>query len=391
MKRLVIVGILFLSFITMYSQQYIADYTIAKEKVLRSIPDEYIDKARSEFNMMYWHESHGAQIMRGLFGLEQYKTGDDTKYGISYESYDTNKFGVWDIWNDSSSIIDAIDYFGQITRDSLLKPANANINVIMWAWCPFENTRVPRYLDTMQVLINEFGEGGTRIGTGAGQREKPVNFIFMTGHAAGVYNTYEDGAEEAADSINAFCERHGYYCLDFYSMDTHDMDDNYWDDATENAVSVKYHNAGGSTDNFYQDWQDTHTLGEDWFYGRQSNGYPNPGGGHVDQHISCNRKVYSLWWILAHLAGWDDTPTAIASEREKKNEIIYSQKLKKLIFDCNTFTNAVCSVYNLTGSLCIERRINTSTLSLADLSKGIYIVALKTTEGITTKKILITD
>ena len=392
MKRLVAAGILSLGFIaTMFGQKYIADHKTGKEDVLRSIPDKYIDKARNEFNMMYWHESHGAQIMRGLFGLEKYKTGDDKKFGISYEKYTTDKLGVWETWNDTSSIMDAIDYFGQITRDSLLKPANSDINVIMWAWCSFDNLTAPQYCDTMQVLIKEFGEGGSRIGTGPGQREKPVHFIFMTGHAYGKKNTLKDYAEDAANTINAFCKKNGYYCLDFYSLDTHDMDDNYWDDATDDAVSVKYYNSGGATEHFYQDWQDAHTLGEDWFQGLTSTGKERPGGGHVTQHISCNRKVYSLWWILARMAGWEGTPTAIIPETEKKTEIIFNYKSKELIFNNTIVPGAVCSVYNLTGALCVKKQVLDSGISLSGLPKGLYIVSLNTMDGVVTKKIIIAE
>ena len=26
---------------------------------------------------------------------------------------------------------------------------------------------------------------------------------------------------------------------------------------------------------------------------------------HNDQHITANRKAYAMWWLLAHIAGWN--------------------------------------------------------------------------------------
>jgi len=67
----------------LYSQKYIADYEVAKEDVLRSIPEEYINKARNELVIAYQHTSHGTHVSKGVFGLPDYKTGDDILFGIS--------------------------------------------------------------------------------------------------------------------------------------------------------------------------------------------------------------------------------------------------------------------------------------------------------------------
>ena len=65
------------------SQQFVADYTVAKESVLRKIPPEYIDKARRELVIAYQHTSHGTHVSRGVFGLPDYKPGDSILFAVS--------------------------------------------------------------------------------------------------------------------------------------------------------------------------------------------------------------------------------------------------------------------------------------------------------------------
>jgi len=77
------------------------------------------------------------------------------------------------------------------------------------------------------------------------------------------------------------------------------MDGNYWEDAGDNGNSKAY---GG---NFYHDWQNQHTLGKDWFENKIKPGGEVAFGAHNDQHITANRKAYAMWWLLAHIAGWN--------------------------------------------------------------------------------------
>lgn len=68
--------------------QYIADHTVSTEAVLRSIPQEYIDKARTTLHIAYQHTSHGTHATRGLFGLQDYKSGEDMLFGIKSNGID---------------------------------------------------------------------------------------------------------------------------------------------------------------------------------------------------------------------------------------------------------------------------------------------------------------
>jgi hypothetical protein len=303
---LLLTGLLFL-FHPVLSQEYIAGYTVAKEAVLRRIPTEYINKARSNFVIAYQHTSHGTHVSRGLYGLPDYKEGDKQLFAVSnspspgmLEIRDNDMEDYAPEGVDGRDISKADGAILQITRSYLDAPENADVNVLMWAWCNIIKLDVKRiYLDPMTSLISEYGEGGTKIGTGKGQRELPVIFIFMTGHALKNYNHKPLLAKDQAAKINAYCSTNSYYCLDYYSIDSHTMDDIYYEDSGDDSDSESY---GG---NFNLDWQNAHTLGEDYYENRFAPGRKAVPGSHNTQHITSNRKAYAMWWILARLAGWD--------------------------------------------------------------------------------------
>ncbi len=290
------------------ADQFIADHTVATEKVLRSIPKEFIDKARTTLHVAYQHTSHGTHVAYGLFGLQDFKPGDDKLFGITnnnpkpgrldFRDYALEKYAApgkvaKDLSRDETAFV-------QATRNYLDDPKNHDINVVMWSWCNIAYHKVlDNYLPGMQTLIDEYGVGGSKIGTKSGQRSTPVTFIFMTGHANVGRNFGKRMPHDQAEKIIAFCQKRGYFCLDYYGIDTHDMEGNYWEDAGDNGQSKTY---GG---NFYLDWQNSHTRGEDWYENKNRPGGKTVFGAHNTQHITANRKAYAMWWILARIAGWN--------------------------------------------------------------------------------------
>jgi hypothetical protein len=151
----------------------------------------------------------------------------------------------------------------------------------------------------MQQLINEYGEGGSKIGSGTGQRQNSVTFILMTGHAETGSNVGDRKPKNQADTIINYCNAYGYLCLDYYGIDTHDMEDHYWEDAGDNGNSPSY---GG---NFYIDWQEEGTEGIDYYNNLSAPGGTVTCGEHNTQHITANRKAFAMWYLLARIAGWN--------------------------------------------------------------------------------------
>ena len=285
----------------------IADHTIAFEDILRSIPDEYISAARNNLHIAYQHTSHGTHVSYGMFGLPGFMAGDDILFGISNNDPQPNKLDFRDyaMASYAEAGVDASDLsrnetaFIQATRNYLDDPDNSEINVVMWSWCNIAGHDVAaNYIPGMQTLINEYAEGGSKIGSGAGQRENSVSFIFMTGHANKDDNVGDGKPKNQAELITNYCAENNFYCLDYYGIDTHDMDGNYWEDAGDDGNS----STGG---NYYSEWQESHSVGDGYFENRSSPGGSVTYGAHNSQHITANRKAYAMWYILASIAGWE--------------------------------------------------------------------------------------
>jgi hypothetical protein len=283
----------------------IADHTVALEEVLRSIPDEYINAARENLHVAYQHTSHGTHVSYGMFGLPGFKDGDATRFAISNNDPQPGKLDFRDYamasyaepGTDAADLSRNETAFIQATRNYLDDPGNAEINVVMWSWCNIAGHDVAQnYLPGMQTLINEYGPGGSKIGTGSGKRENSVTFIFMTGHANKDDNVGAGKPGDQAQIILDYCRENKFYCLDYYGIDTHDMEGNYWEDAGDDGNS----SAGG---NFYADWQSSQTVGAGYFENRSSPGGSVTYGAHNTQHITANRKAYAMWYILASIVG----------------------------------------------------------------------------------------
>lgn len=362
-----------------FGQKYVADYSVAKESVLRRIPIEYINKARADLKVAYQHTSHGTHVSMGMFGLATYKGGDDVLFAITNNNPTTGKLEFHDyaLEKYAPTGVSGIDLsanetaFIQTTRNYLDSPSNAEINVIMWSWCDISNHNIKaNYLPGMNQLIAEYGAKGSKIGTGPSKRLIPVTFIYMTGHAVENSNIGSAKPKNQADTIKRECNLKQRYCLDYYTIDTYDMNDKYWEDASDNG----YSNANNG--NFLKSWQDSRTLGVDYFASRTApypNGQQQPGA-HNTQYITANRKAYAMWWILARIAGWDGNLTTGTEEMEPlSNEVtIYPNPTNNELNFSETLTKF--EVYNIFGQLIILESKSANKISVIDLPNGMYFI-----------------
>ena len=104
----------------------IADHTVAFEDVLRAIPDAYIDAARENLHIAYQHTSHGTHVSRGMFGLPDYRPGDETRFAISNNNPQSGKLDFRDYaleaYSTSGDLSSNETAFIQATRDYLDDP-----------------------------------------------------------------------------------------------------------------------------------------------------------------------------------------------------------------------------------------------------------------------------
>ncbi len=276
---------------------YIADHTVSKESVLRSIPASAINAAKDNLHIAYFHSSHGSRVITGMTGLKSYKAGDDTLYDFTTNG--TPVPGKLDIDDDNvggndlsakDGITDGHTQWYHETITFLENTDNADINVVMWSWCNPAGHDHQQYIDDYEDLISKYGVGGSMIGTGVGEKELPVTFVFMTGHPNGDgESTSDTSAYHCHSLVKQHCLDNNRFMIDYWDIETHGMDDVYYPNADDNGVETGYE--------FYKTWQAAHP-GE----------YFDNGCAHCssDQELTCNRKAYAAWWVWARIGGWDD-------------------------------------------------------------------------------------
>lgn len=209
-------------------QPIVADHNSAS--AFHDIPDYWIEQGKSQLHIAYQHTSHGSQLITGMDALKNFPA-----FGSKYEwsdngssGLDLDDYGIPAAKPDLSQG-DYIDEYGVTpwvtgTRNLLDNTDNNHINVIMWSWCSINGHDIQRYLDNMEILISEYGEGGSK----PRAAEHPVVFIFMTGHAEG---QGEGGFIYAANNqIRQHCIANDRVLFDFADIESYDPDGNYYYD-----------------------------------------------------------------------------------------------------------------------------------------------------------------
>ena len=291
-----------------FADDYIAGYTVAKESVLRSIPAAAIEAAKNDLHILYCGTSHSTQVVDGMRGLMEYKTGDDTLFSVTFNG--TPVPGSLDIHYNgtsgtdlSSDSVDGNGHTAYFNGTVSYLDSHPDVNVVMWSWCYIGGHDVAIYIANFQELIDMYKAGGSKGRTVADK----VSFVFMTGYAGGSDGDtpeppYIRSPYQNYQRIVDYCTANGYFCLDYWSQDVYEYETDFYK-PTESGNDNVQHKA----------YFDAHDGGVHWFETRDYNTgvvkWPAHCDGTPPQHITSNRRAYAAWWVMARIAGWNPSGT----------------------------------------------------------------------------------
>ena len=263
---------------------------------ITTIPQSWIEEARSMLHIAYGHTSHGSQLTDGMSGLVGFANGGGKGLALPADIFAWNNGGAGGALDLRDGVMGGdVGYYPQWvnnTRSYLGTPDpvtgrgtnQPDVNVIIWSWCGqasgySEQEMLDWYLLPMSELELEY------LG---------VTFVYMTGHS--------DGTGESGDlhlrnqQIREYCAANGKVLYDFYNIELYDPDGNYYGDKAVNDNCDYDSDDNGSRDrNWATDWQGSHTENVDWYSCSCAH----------SQSLNCNQKAYAAWWLWARIAGWD--------------------------------------------------------------------------------------
>ena len=253
----------------------IIDHTSTK---LADIPVASINQAKTSLHIAYGHTSHGSQLVDGMTGLFNWKGSlyafNDGGTGGALDLRDTPFSGASDLGNPDRTS------WASATRTYL--NANHDINVVIWSWCGQVSSATQADINTYLSLM-----------AGLETDYPGVKFVYMTGHLDGSGLT--ENLHLRNEQIRNYCSDNNKILYDFEDIESYNPDGTYFGDKIPNDACDYDSNSDGMQEtNWAVEWQNTHTLGVDWFDCSAAHSQP----------LNGNLKAYAAWWLWARLAGW---------------------------------------------------------------------------------------
>ncbi len=236
-----------------------------------SIPELWIEAAKTTFRVYYGHTSHGSQIMTGIAMIRN----DLFNYNNGAGTLQIRETTTADLGNPDTTA------WVTITRAQLDRADNDR-NVVIWSWCGQLSTLDPAvvqrdYLDNMDRLEADY---------------PGVRFVYMTGHLDGT--GVAGRLNQNNELIRSFCRAGGKTLFDFADIESYDPDGAYYLDLGANDNCDYRDPVSGQTRNWALEWCAA-----------------NPGRciacascAH-SQCLNCQLKGKVFWWMMARMAGWE--------------------------------------------------------------------------------------
>jgi hypothetical protein len=256
-----------------HAEAMIIDHTRTN---INAISQAAILNAKSKLHIAYGHTSHGSQVMDGMSGLVSFANGHGKGLNLPSNIFAWNEGGT-------GGALDVDDYFASNdlgyanwepdTRAYLNAPANSDVNVVMWSWCGQVSSASEAGINTYLSLMN-----------GLEQDYPDVTFVYMTGHLDGSGLT--GNLHLRNEQIRNYCRANDKVLYDFADIETYNPDGVYFGDKYPNDA------CGYSGGNWATEWQNSHTLGTDWY---------NCGAAHTEP-LNANQKAYAAWALWTDIA-----------------------------------------------------------------------------------------
>lgn len=296
-SRVRVLSFLFLqALLWTYSSQALADAIIIDHRCtdVTRIPQYAIERAKANLHIGYGHTSHGSQVTDGMTGLVAFANGGGKGLSLpadiflfSSDDQSPERLHLYEgsgLGGDVGYYPDWVNYtqsfLGDPDPSTGRGQTRPDINVIIWSWCGqvddkySAGTLDSEYLTPMAQLENQY---------------PGVAFVYMTGHL----DHWDDADNKAANQvIRDYCRQNGKVLYDFADIESYDPDGIHYEYAHD---SCDYYDENGTLlGNWATEWQNSHTVGVDWY---------SCGAAH-SQPLNANQKAYAAWWLWSRLAGW---------------------------------------------------------------------------------------